>query len=537
MKRHILLTLVVLALAVPVAAQSSWLDRPLGTNWNRGTGVVPNAPRVTASSPESQMCRSTIRTPESVADRALTRAGWYLFGPVQSYGTTTVINAMASVDGMCRPNQYNAFVFIGPRFVGTLSPENSDARSDSSLRSVRLENATELNAEFNRYTSSDALCCPSQVSYVVYSIDGTGARAVVKAEDVDTRAICDDDGPIRTQDNVISGTVTYRQRIALPQSAILTVALLDVSRADASASVVAEQRFPTAGRQVPISFDMAYEPGRIQERNRYVVRAEIRDGDRLLFTTDTNYPVITQGNPRTVEMNLVQVGGAGRPGRGDAVIRGTVTYRQRIAMPPNAEVSVRLVESADPSGNPVAETTVTPATRQVPIPFELNFDLRDINRQRNYELWAEIRSEGQVRFRNQIGQAIDPRANPNANVEIVVEPASDVPEPITGRTLNLSKIGPGTMQIAGRNAMILIRGAVNVRSTGDADVTLTRFDGSITFSGKLIYIDDTTARISVTNSGEADASGEIQIVYNGRNLRSVSATDLVLDSQNVTLRY
>jgi uncharacterized lipoprotein YbaY len=519
------------------SAQVAWLDRPIGTNWNRGTGVVPTAPRMTASSPESQMCRTTIRTPESVTDRALTRAGWFLFGPVQTYGSTSVVTAMASVDGMCRPNQYNAFVFLGPRFVGTISPDNSDARSDASLRMVRLENATELNAEFNRYTSTDALCCPSQLSTVTYTIDGTGARAVVKAEDVDTQAVCDNDGPIRTQDNVISGTVTYRQRVALPQSAVLTVVLLDVSRADASGGVIAEQRFETAGRQVPISFDMTFEPGRIQERNRYAVRAEIRDGDRLLFTTDTNYPVITQGNPRTVEMNLVPVGGAGRPGRGESVIRGTVTYRQRIAMPPNAEVNVRLVDSADPDASPVAETTITPTTRQVPIPFELNFDLSDINRQRTYELRAEIRSEGQVRFRNQIGQVIDPRANPNATVELVVEPASDEPQTITGRTLSVSKIGPGTMQIAGRGSMILIRGAVNVRSTGDADITLTRFDGSITFSGKLTYIDDTTARISVTNSGDADASGEIQIVYSGRSLRTVTATDLVLDSQNVTLRY
>lgn len=537
MKTNILTLLFLIAVSsVTAISQTSWLDRPITTNWNNGNGVIPTAPRESASSPNSEMCRSQIRPSESLVDRAVTRAGWFLYGPSYTYGTITIVTAMASVDGMCRPNQYNGFAFVNNRFAGTLSPVASDARSDGALSRINFFSPEDIYVEFARYSDDDALCCPSRTSTVSYSVT-TGPRGLVKAEDVDTVAICRDGGLVQTQDNVVSGTVTYRQRVALPPTAVLTVSLLDVSRADAPSTPIAQQRIETSGKQVPFAFDMAYDRTKIQERNRYAVRAEIRDGDRLLFTTETNYPVITQNNPRTVEITVVPVGGGAGGGNRESVIRGTVTYRQRIALTPNSEVKVWLVDSADPDGTPVAETTVNSGNRNVPISFELNYEMRDINRQRTYELQAEIRSNGELRFETAAGQPVTLRGNQTPNVELVVEPASDGPVAITGRTLSLSKFGTGSMQIEGRNSMFLIRGSLTVRDTGDADITLSRIDGSITFSGKLTFIDDTTARITIDSSGDADASGEIQVTYSGRSLRNVTATNLVLDGQTVTLRF
>ncbi len=509
--------------------QTSWLDRPLN-NWNRAGATIPAPPRNAA--PLEAMCRQMARNPVSVSDRAMTRAGWTLFGATQTYGATTVIMAMASADGMCRPNEYNAFVFVSDRFIGTLAPSPMGARSDGSLGEYDLTSSTELSAEFSRYSDSDALCCPSQRSLVTYSLS-----PVVRASDVDTVRQCPEgDGEVGTMDNVVSGTVNYRQRSALPPNATLTVRILDVSRADSAASVIAEQRIPTAGKQVPISFDLAYDRSRIVERNRYAVRAEIQDGDRLLFTTDTSYPVITQGNPRNVEINLVPVGGGGG-GQRDNVVRGTVTYRQRAAMVANSEVRIRLVDTATPDGTPVAETTVNTGNRQVPISFELPYEMRNINRQRTYEVRAEIRWGGELRFRSESGVPVTLRGNQDQNVEIVVVPASETPEPVTGKTLNLAAFGPGSLQIEGRNSSILIGVNVRVATTGEATVSFNRFGGSTPFSGKLIFADDTTLRIAVDASGNADASGEIQITYSGRNLRSVSATNLVLDGQNVSVRF
>ena len=527
-----------LILAVPVFGQVSWLDRPL-RNWNTGDGAVPAAPRTLA--PIEAQCRTQVRTPESIADRAVTRAGWSLFGPTQMFGPVTVVTAMAGVDGMCRPMQYNAFVFVRDRFAGTLAPEPMDARSDGSLGDVRLSSPTELGAEFARYTSRDPLCCPSQTSTVRYTIGG-GARAVVTPEDADTAAVCrDGGGTVETQDNVVSGTVTFRRANALPPNSVLTVRIVDATRSDTAASVIAEQRIDLDGRQSPVSFDIAYDRARIQERNRYAVQAEIRDGDRLLYITNTSHPVITQGNPRNVQLTLAPVGGGpgGGGGQRQNSIRGTVTYRQRIALTGDAEVLVRLVDAANPTGPPVAETRVPVGDRQVPIPFELEYQNRDIDRQRNYELQAEIRTGNQVRFRTVAGVPVSLRG-PQADraVELVVVPSREEPTPITGRTISLSKFGTGSVQIGTRANELIIRGSISVDADGNATVTLTRpLGGSIVFTGKLTYISDTALRITVQGSGDADASGEIQATYSGRSLRNITATGLVLDGQDVAIRF
>ena len=52
----------------------------------------------------------------------------------------------------------------------------------------------------------------------------------------------------------VTGTVTYRERIALTPEAMVEVQLLDVSIADASAKLIAEQTIKPQ-HQVPIPFD------------------------------------------------------------------------------------------------------------------------------------------------------------------------------------------------------------------------------------------------------------------------------------------
>jgi len=40
---------------------------------------------------------------------------------------------------------------------------------------------------------------------------------------------------------------------------------------------------------------------------QYTVRATIKQADRLLFTSDTHYPVLTRGAGNTVEVMLIMV--------------------------------------------------------------------------------------------------------------------------------------------------------------------------------------------------------------------------------------
>ncbi|MDQ3687265.1 MAG: YbaY family lipoprotein [Acidobacteriota bacterium] len=105
-----------------------------------------------------------------------------------------------------------------------------------------------------------------------------------------------------TETASVTGTVTYRQRVALTPGAVVEVKLLDVSRADAPSVTIAEQIIKPAGRQVPIEFELRYDPRRIEQNRRYAVRARILEGVKLQFTSTQVYPVITGGNPNTVEV-------------------------------------------------------------------------------------------------------------------------------------------------------------------------------------------------------------------------------------------
>ncbi|MBS1024338.1 META domain-containing protein [Gluconobacter cerinus] len=81
----------------------------------------------------------------------------------------------------------------------------------------------------------------------------------------------------------LSGTVTYRERMALPAGAVLTVQLEDISRADAPAITLAESRQDIL-RPGPIAYTLRYPA--LKSGFRHALRAEIRVGDTLLFTTE-----------------------------------------------------------------------------------------------------------------------------------------------------------------------------------------------------------------------------------------------------------
>jgi putative lipoprotein len=104
----------------------------------------------------------------------------------------------------------------------------------------------------------------------------------------------------------VSGTISYRERIALPPGYSVRVELADVSRQDAPSVPIAAVEL-TPQHQVPVAFDLAYDEARIDPRFTYAVRAQILAGGRLMFTSTQMYPVITRGNPNTAELILQRV--------------------------------------------------------------------------------------------------------------------------------------------------------------------------------------------------------------------------------------
>ena len=130
-----------------------------------------------------------------------------------------------------------------------------------------------------------------------------------------------------TSHDMITGTVTYLQRMALAPDAIVMISLLDMPVADGPSKLVIEQRFPAAGRQVPISFRLPFDPATIEASHRYYLRATITTArGRLTFTTATAYPVLTASGVRKVDMVLQAFSGSARP-TGSALARpgGPVT--------------------------------------------------------------------------------------------------------------------------------------------------------------------------------------------------------------------
>jgi putative lipoprotein len=108
----------------------------------------------------------------------------------------------------------------------------------------------------------------------------------------------------------VSGSVTYRERIALPDDAVVQVKLVDTSKQDVAAEALGEQVIQCEGRQAPFAFEIEYEPDRIEPNHTYQVQARITDGGgKLLFISTTAYPVITRGAPtQGVEVIVEKVG-------------------------------------------------------------------------------------------------------------------------------------------------------------------------------------------------------------------------------------
>ena len=85
----------------------------------------------------------------------------------------------------------------------------------------------------------------------------------------------------------VSGTIAYRERIALPPNAAIEVKVQDVSLQDAAAKTIAETVFSPEGKQVPIPFQLSYNPADINQAHTYQVRANITVNGKLMFTSTT----------------------------------------------------------------------------------------------------------------------------------------------------------------------------------------------------------------------------------------------------------
>ncbi len=99
----------------------------------------------------------------------------------------------------------------------------------------------------------------------------------------------------------LTGSVAYRERVALPPDALVEVTLEDVSRVDAASVVLARQTLKPEV-QVPVPFRLAYDDGMVAENGRYAVRALIRVGEEVLWRSTQSFAALTQDAPERVDV-------------------------------------------------------------------------------------------------------------------------------------------------------------------------------------------------------------------------------------------
>jgi putative lipoprotein len=101
----------------------------------------------------------------------------------------------------------------------------------------------------------------------------------------------------------VTGSVMYRERIALSPEAVLRVEVVEAG----SEAVVAEQTYQNPG-QVPLRFSVTVPGERIRPDAAYLLRARITDGART-FSAAQPAPVLTQGAASQDVQVLVRSGG------------------------------------------------------------------------------------------------------------------------------------------------------------------------------------------------------------------------------------
>ena len=103
----------------------------------------------------------------------------------------------------------------------------------------------------------------------------------------------------------LSGQVTYRERIALPDGASLKIQLVDQTLPNTPPRVAVEASIGPG--QVPLSFDLKFDDALILPNHTYALIASISDAGGLLFRNAQPYVVdpLAPATPLVITTNLV----------------------------------------------------------------------------------------------------------------------------------------------------------------------------------------------------------------------------------------
>ncbi|MFN8498564.1 MAG: YbaY family lipoprotein [Anaerolineae bacterium] len=223
----------------------------------------------------------------------------------------------------------------------------------------------------------------------------------------------------------VTGTVNKLDRSALPPTAVLEVSLQDVSLADAPAKVIGTQTIENPG-QLPVNFSVSYNTAVIEDFRTYSVRATIKDGGKLIYTSTQMYRAITRGAPTSgIEIMVQPVGSspAPAPTAAAAAVTGTVGKLDRRALAPSAvlEVSLQDVSLADAPAKVIGTQTLQDFG-QLPVDFSVSYNPADIQDNHRYSVRATIKEDGKLTYTSTQSYPVITMGAPTGGIEITVQP-------------------------------------------------------------------------------------------------------------------
>ncbi len=99
----------------------------------------------------------------------------------------------------------------------------------------------------------------------------------------------------------INVSVAYRERIMLPPGAELKLTLADAAKMDVAAEEISSLIVPLEGGP-PYDLTLDYDPGKLNKKGRYVLRATIRKDEKLIFTSTESIEAFKNQDGSPVEI-------------------------------------------------------------------------------------------------------------------------------------------------------------------------------------------------------------------------------------------
>ena len=161
------------------------------------------------------------------------------------------------------------------------------------------------------------------------------------------------------------------------------------------------------------SGDAAKELGKaISTVSSLVEQGAEGDGPALFGTETTTSPEATEPATTTTEP------------QGFGTVWGNVVHTERVALPVDDVVRVSLVQTPAIDADAVlVEQVIYTRGRQVPIPFELRYDLTTIDSSRTYGIVATVTVGEEIQFDSGNPTAVITQGNPN-QVDVVLTQAN-----------------------------------------------------------------------------------------------------------------